>query len=540
MMKRAIQRYFRFRKPFFVVIVLISVVFSLQFFNSLVHHSLPLEIFDNDNVDTNKVIVDIKIQKCFRFGSCNKSPDWDRVSKPLNMFSKSIMIYDYHLVVKREQINQANRIMTDFQLITNPAAPKGDGWVQESYENLISWKQYTNTNSPTFESAQLIREVNILFGDKDLHDSRTQWDFQYQELPMPFNSLLPVHLSLFKLSRSEEQEYIQNFTNFNVLKREGNIITEKPNFRIMQVSDLHFSSDYEVCDDRACKLDTKTLKFIEDSLESDDIDFVVITGDLIDQFKVKDFKSVILKGLAPILRKKIPFIFTFGELDSNEFNNKNANIIKFQILQFISTLPNCYNYVPNQENHVHGLTNYNLKLIRNQNSVPSAIFTVLDSESHKIDASQINSLYRLNKDLPQNIFKLLFFHYPLPNFRPTGKFKLIGSYNEKHQLNTKTSHSYRDDIVNCGYNVISVGHEHENDACVLSEKHHPETKESLNEAWLCYSGITGDSGVTKLNEDFDRKLRVFEIIFDNKRLISWKRSLNKRIGFDYQIIHQLI
>lgn len=134
----------------------------------------------------------------------------------------------------------------------------------------------------------------------------------------------------------------------------------------------------------------------------------------------------------------------------------------------------------------------------------------------------------------------MFFHYPLPNFRPTGKFKLIGSYNEKHHLNTKTSHSYRDDIVNCGYNVISVGHEHENDACVLSEKHHPETKETLNEAWLCYSGITGDSGVTKLNEDFDRKLRVFEIIFDNKRLISWKRGLNKGIGFDYQIIHQFI
>lgn len=46
---------------------------------------------------------------------------------------------------------------------------------------------------------------------------------------------------------------------------------------------------------------------------------------------MNDFKSVILKGLAPIVPKKIPFIFTFGELDSNEFNNKNANINKVQI-----------------------------------------------------------------------------------------------------------------------------------------------------------------------------------------------------------------
>jgi len=209
-------------------------------------------------------------------------------------------------------------------------------------------------------------------------------------------------------------------------------------------------------------------------------------------------------------------------------------------LQFLSSLPNCYNYIPNQDNHIHGLTNYNLKLLRNLDSNPSAVLTILDSENHKIDASQINSLYRLNRDLPQDIFKLLFFHYPLPNFRPTGKFKLIGSYNEKHLLNAKTSYSYRDDIVNCGYNVISVGHEHENDACVLSEKYQPETKESLNEVWLCYSGVTGDSGVTKLNEAFDRKLRVFEIKFDNKRLISWKRNMNKGMGFDYQIIHQFV
>ncbi|CUM49940.1 unnamed protein product [Debaryomyces fabryi] len=539
-MKRAIQRYIRFRKISLIVMGTLLFIVSLQFFNFLNHNSLPLELFDNDNVDTNKVIVDIKVQKCFKFRECNTALGWHRLSKPLNMFSRSFTIFDTHLIVKREQINQATRIMTDFQITSGPVAPKGDGWVQESYKNLILWKQYTNTNSAEFESAQLIREVNILFGDKDLHDSRIQWDFQYQESPMPFGTLLPVHLSLFKLSRSEEQEYIQNYTDFSVRKREGNIITDKSNFRIMQISDLHFSSDYEICNDSGCKLDTKTLKFIEDSLESDNIDFVVITGDLIDQIKVKDFKSVILKGLSPILRKNIPFIFTFGELDFNEFHNKNASLIKFQILQFLSSLPNCYNYVPNQDNHIHGLTNYNLKLLRNLDSKPSAILTILDSENQKIDASQINSLYRLNRDLPQNLFKLLFFHYPLPNFRPTGKFKLVGSYNEKHQLNAKTSHNYRDDIVNCGYNVISVGHEHENDACVLSEKYHPETKESLNEIWLCYSGITGDSGVTKLNQDFDRKIRVFEILFDNKRLISWKKSMIQGIGFDYQIIHQFV
>lgn len=73
------------------------------------------------------------------------------------MFSKSITIYDYHLVVKRERINQATRITTDFQITSDPVAPECGGWVQESFKNLILWKQYMNINSSEFESAQFER-----------------------------------------------------------------------------------------------------------------------------------------------------------------------------------------------------------------------------------------------------------------------------------------------------------------------------------------------------------------------------------------------
>lgn len=533
-MKRTIQRYMRVHKISYGIIGIVGVFFMLRFINSA-SEQFNMEIFSN--VETNTVIVDIRIQECIKLSKCNSPAGWNKVGKRLNLHSRSFTLYDYHLLVKREPLSQATRVMSDFQITTSKSSPEDSDWVLQPFRNLMLWKQYANTNEAGFQDVDLIRDVNVLFGEKDLRDSREKWEFQFQELPLMFDTSLPVHLSLFKLSEKEQSQYLQELADFESLKREGKIISEKSRFRVMQLSDLHFSSDYHNCNEQGCRLDTRTLKFIEDTIEAEDIDFVVITGDLIDNFKINDFRSVIIKGLSPLFKKNIPFVFTFGELDFNEFNDRKAAFIKFQVLQFLSTLPNCYNYVPNQENNVHGLTNYNLQVFRKQESEPSAVLTILDSENHRIDSTQIANLYRLNQDVPQNIFKLLFFHYPLPNFRPSGKFKLIGSYNEKHALNTKTSHSYRDDIVNCGYNVISVGHEHENDACILSDKSQPE-KKIQNEIWLCYNGITGDSGITQIDTKYDRRLRIFEMAYDKRRLISWKRSEAKGIGFDYQIIRQ--
>ena len=95
---------------------------------------------------------------------------------------------------------------------------------------------------------------------------------------------------------------------------------------------------------------------------------------------------------------------------------------------------------------------------------------------------------------------------------PKGKFKIVGSYNEKHELDRKTKLKFHDDIISCGYNVISVGHEHENDACLLSSS--SSSSNSDKSIWLCYNSITGDSGITKLDKQYVRKLRLFEIDFE--------------------------
>ena len=144
-------------------------------------------------------------------------------------------------------------------------------------------------------------------------------------------------------------------------------------------------------------------------------------------------------------------------------------------------------------------------------------------------------LYRINNQLI-NDYKLLFFHYPLPQFRPKGKFKLVGSYNEKHELDDKTKLKVHDDIINCGYNVISVGHEHENDACLLSNSTFDDSNKSS--IWLCYNSVTGDSGITKLDKQYVRKLRLFEIDFEKNRILSWKRQEKDNKPFEYQAIYE--
>ena len=53
-----------------------------------------------------------------------------------------------------------------------------------------------------------------------------------------------------------------------------------------------------------------------------------------------------------------------------------------------------------------------------------------------------------------------------------------------------------------------------------------------------YNSITGDSGITKLDKQYVRKLRLFEIDFEKNRILSWKRKEIDNQPFDYQLIYE--
>ncbi|CAI5759892.1 unnamed protein product [Candida verbasci] len=469
---------------------------------------------------------------------------------------------DYYIIYKSDYVQHSKKIIGDISL------EKSDDSYElinlQLYKNKIltdpnefpttfNYKLYIKSvnldpngnNDELLSHSPILRSINVLFGESDLNDARKY--HKTIDLKTQDNDQIHPILSLNFMNIQNEKIFKQ-LTKENYLTKQDHLISLNPitsqnKFKILQLTDLHFGQNlgncnYESNGNVQCSSDLKTLKFIESSIELENPNLIILNGDLFDLNRVIDFKSVILKILQPILQRNKFFIITFGD-EFNQIPDRRKSIYKKTIIEFVSTLPNCLNYV--KDLNLHGFTNYNYQI--QMNDIHTKI-SILDSQSQFIDESQITFLYRENNNNNvQNHFKLLFFHNPIPQFRPIGKFKIIGSYNEKHLLNSKINEKFHDDLINLNYNVLSVGHEHENDACILSEKNNNddeknnEKKESI---WLCYNSITGDSGITKIDKNFIRKVRIFEIDYNSKKLLSWKRNENDLQVFDYQLIHQMV
>lgn len=324
-------------------------------------------------------------------------------------------------------------------------------------------------------------------------------------------------LSFLRTTNLDYINYMNHLRGHYAVKASGNIKTSSDKFKIFQISDLHFLNGL---------IDRDTKDFLYKSIKQEPPNLIILNGDLFDfhRFTLLELNSIILNTLNLFIALKIPYVINFGDSDYIDFG-KNL-----QILEFISNLPYCLNSVT--ESSIHGLTNYNFKIF-NEESLIGAI-SILDSKNNKLKSSQINAIYRFNTALGKDIFKLAFMHYPLPNFRPVGKFKIVGHYNEKGPLKTTTDINYINDFLNLGYNVISASHEHENDGCILHENSNKDVQEQASkEIWLCYSSVAGFQGRTKTDE-YDRKLRVFE--FSDKTLLSWKISQQLGKSFEHQLI----
>lgn len=522
---------------------------SVQYREELPHQ----KILDYETVHLtlleNYLVTDVRIQKCAKGFSClapKQTSDktvWHKIDTKLNLHAKSSSMFNYYLYVEKTHATNTGRYVTDIQFTPSAKQPTDrNKWFSHKVaSSLYIWINYMEVAD--FETP-LVRDFNILFGTHDMQDSRDHWHYQTLPITLPVEQTIYPHASLLSVSINEEMPIINQSMEFeNVLKKNGIITTVDPKFKIAQISDLHIGVDQGRCIGDECKFDKKTLDFIGNQLDAEaDVKLVVVTGDMIDFERVKHLESAVLKALSPILKLKIPFVFTFGDSDWDWDNYRT----KINILNFVASLPRCYNKNINHVDHrMHGLTNYNIKIFHEPPaaegttfdynlldlSKPNAIATVLDSEHVEVDNTQTNFMYRATLQLPPDMeYRLLFFHYPLPNFRPDKEFKLIGTYNEKHKLVTPTDKKVLDDAVACGYKAISVGHEHENDACIWKTV---QGKDIL----LCYSGIAGESGVTRLDKNYERRFRVFEMNFEKQAMFSWKRMASK--SFDPQAVWPL-
>lgn len=81
---------------------------------------------------------------------------------------------------------------------------------------------------------------------------------------------------------------------------------------------------------------------------------------------------------------------------------------------------------------------------------------------------------------------MAFIHIPLPEYRSPTNYKK-GQWPEGVTAPNKNS-GFKDALVNAGVSVVSCGHDHANDYCMLDK-----TGEALN-MWMCYGGGAGFGG----------------------------------------------
>lgn len=503
----------------------------------------------------NFIVTDLQVRRCLRGFSCSaprsEAPlSWSRIPTRLNLFPSSFSLFNYFLFVEKTLGTESKRYVIDIQFTPSadipPSRIKDSKWLGRK----VSSKSYIWINYlEALDFVEpIVRDINIFYGKQDLTDSREFWKYIPIPLTLPSAQELLPKLSMLRIAINQEMNALNKHQMFNFsLKKNEVLLTSDPNFKILQISDLHIGQDMGNCQgDDKCAFDIRTLKFIELTIATEgNIGLVVITGDMIDFARAKHFESAVIKALSPILKAHIPFVFTFGD---SEYDWGNARS-KRNVLNFVSSLPNCYNkHFVDLDHHLHGLTNGNIKvyyvpsetlesesfdLKQIKLNEPDAVVSYLDSEDMKVDASQSNYLYRANHRYTADVLlKLAFFHHPLPNFRPGAKFKLVGSYNEKHPLPTKTDEEFLRDIKSCGYKVIGIGHEHENDPCIWNEE---DNKQIL----LCYSGVAGESGLTKLDLEYVRRMRLFSLNFEENEIMSWKRFQDHAEAVDYQRIWSL-
>lgn len=493
---------FRLRRSFIFVCLFFSVLFFIKFNSDVQVNSIQNNEYD---ILLNKrCLTDVHIVKYPKFVKFNRHLDLaingvklgvsDNDVVDLLLFHTSLLFnYYIHFRLRDfESLHDDDEVVIDFN--------KGlDIKGSRARELGFGVGYNTITKSKVKNTTPIIRAVDVFGYIRD--DPRQFWH------SVPVNLQL---LSFMKLSFEQDGSYFEELQQINHFKS-GVLVGENHKYKMFQVGDLHFLNG---------KVDDETRQLLADSVAKEMPDLIVINGDLIEFETANPFfvQTIVLNALSVFIQFKIPYIINFGEAD---YCGPDA----IRMIQFMSNLPYCLN-VYDADKDVHGITNQNFK-IYSENEIIGVV-SVLDTYKNDLKTSQINTLYRFNsKDIPDKIFKLAFIHHPLPNFRPAGKFKIVGDYKQKGSMDTRTDPTFINDFLALNYNVILASHEHENDGCIIDSN--PEVSKDL---WLCYSSVAGAQATAA--KDFERRFRVFEI--SNNKLLSWKMKGGK--GFHYQKIHE--
>lgn len=391
------------------------------------------------------------------------------------------------------------------------------------------------------DGSAILSDINVFFGE-DCVDSRPDWKLDKSwELR---NERFPSYLTYRYLDPRNSGNRKQDLN-----------VREDGKFKIVQLADLHFATGKNECRDEYpkhadCDADAKTIQFIEEVLDIESPDMVVYTGDQImgDQ-SIQDAETTLMKVLAPVIRRKIPWAMIWGNHDDE------GSLSRWELSEIARALPySLFSISPKDtKDNSFGVGNYVHQVF--DLGSENALITLYFLDSHKYSKTgkvypgydwikeaqweYLRQIYdqELKTSIPEDAssqLSMAFFHIPLPEYldinsrrTPGTTNPLVGNFKEGVTA-PKYNSGGIDTLEYLGVDVTSCGHDHCNDYCLLDDS-------SSKKIWLCFGGGGGEGGYAGYGGT-ERRIRTFEFDTKEGNIYTWKRlngSPTER--FDHQL-----
>lgn len=532
---------------------LLAVDLYVNFLPPVVHTRLPLHTHT-------PIVTDVKIVGCMRIGKCLPSGQdgWYQHPKELTLnnawFSRT---YLYTRRYKDDELDASTQVVLDVAIASSEdGVPievivdiKGEelisantegstsshatekaireqaaryGWVEQDAESGL-WVKYGK-----YHSTKSVTAIKVLFGD----------DAAY---PLPGWKLIDGAL---RISSAKLPARLAVRTGPKQVLPRPTLQVQNQRFKIAQLTDLHMVAGRGDCYDpepalRAgedCKADERTVDFISDVLDTEKPDLIVYTGDMIYGDTSQDPETALLKALAPAIERQIPFAAIFGNHDGESPGNNG------ELMEIMEDLP--YSLAQAGSENATGVGNY--MLTAKVNGHPALAMYFLDTHSKRnkfeydyLHSSQLNYMRELHQSIgPQQAdyahipIGMAFIHIPLPEYRNTNN-PMVGKQREA-VIAPKSDDGARALLSELGISVVTAGHDHCNDYCVM-DRSVPDSP-----VWLCYGGAAGEGGYggypDETGANYRRRVRMFEVDTQGSTVTSYKIVRGVHGQLDRQIL----
>ncbi|KAI1262116.1 calcineurin-like phosphoesterase [Xylariaceae sp. FL1019] len=506
---------------FFAFVVIFLLDRNFRLLPNAVHEYMPQH-------HNGLVVTDVTITKCSKvnlFSSCKLDPElWHRVDKNLYLNKAWVSSAYVHVQRKKEEDLTANdRVVIDVKVggRVPDTVPKDQANVK--WESRPGGVWILRSAKPhASDSKDAIISVDVLFGD-DSVEVRPGWHIQGTPLLLDLSADMPsAHLTIRRGGYDEP------------LKPQPRI-RDNGRFKIMQLADLHLSTGLGHCRDPVpdeydggpCEADPRTLDFVVKMIEEEKPDLVVLSGDQVNGETAPDAQTAIFKYAQILIRHKIPYVSIFGNHDDEGSMSRAGQ------MALIEQLP--YSLSRAGPEDIAGVGNYYLEVLAQGNSKHSALtLYMLDTHSYSPDErkwpgydwikkTQIDwfkqtaaSLKQNHKEYTHIHMDLAFIHIPLPEYVVPGN-PFIGAPLEGVTAPVFNS-GFHDALVEEGVVMVSCGHDHANDYCMLSL----DQEQSRPQIWMCYGGGSGFGGYGGY-DGYIRRIRFFDIDMNTARITTYKR-----------------